>query len=142
MSLHPYILANNDELVKMYRAIGEQGVAACVPEGEGDWPRSAYFLEHCTREGGDDGTRLVPRRFPTDGVVGLNVLLGEESHKALLRDCRGVFESFVDAIAAKVAPERQVRERRRRAAVAFLINLSGAIRCSHYTQYARLSVCS
>ena len=94
---------NNDELVNIYKGIGEQGVAACA---SGEWPRSRYFLSHCVST--EDGS-LVPRTFDTDPVVGFNALLCDEpAHLALLRSAQGVFKAFVDDIAFNaIAPERR-----------------------------------
>lgn len=92
----------NDELVNIYGAIGEQGVAACA---SGEWPKSHYFLSHCVTT--DDGF-LAPRRFASDPVVGLNALLCQDpAHLDVLHRAQGAFRAFVDAVSRAVAPERR-----------------------------------
>jgi hypothetical protein len=79
---------NNEELVGIYRRIGEQGVAACA---SGEWPRSQYFLQHCIVDNKTVGS-LVPRRFEADPVVGFNALLSADpAHLALLHRVQGTF---------------------------------------------------
>ena len=107
----------NDELVRVYRGISEECVAAVEA---GDWPRSSYLLSHCVpaptvaSEGASlEGTAgsLVPRRFEEDPVVGLNALLGTDPrHVRMLTEARRLFGAFVDELGGHVAEAERRRE--------------------------------
>lgn len=84
------MVPDESSLEAMYHEIGRQGVGALELH---EWPRSSYFLEHCTT--GPDGAPS-PRRFDQHPVVGFNVMLDEDpAHVALLHKAQRVFRDML-----------------------------------------------
>ena len=84
------MVSDESSLEAMYHEIGRQGVGALELH---EWPRSSYFLEHCSP--GPDGAPS-PRRFDQHPVVGFNVMFDEDpAHVALLHKVQRVFRDML-----------------------------------------------